>query len=241
MVSMRENPMDRPIAVVGGAGRVGRLVTRRLLDQGARVRVVSRHPDGVEEGLLGGAEVHRADVRYTETLERALRGCGGVVYSVEPGTAETGPNCPEATMYDGVRNVLAAATQHGERPYCVLISQIFVTRREHPMNAYGRLLDWRLRGEDAVRASRLPYTVIRPSWLTDDTVTGDRVRLEQDDRGDGWVSRSAVAEACVQALRSGAAADRTFELYNEPGAAPTDWPMLFRRLMPDRVLEQPRV
>ncbi|WP_328537689.1 SDR family oxidoreductase [Streptomyces sp. NBC_00344] len=238
---MPKNPIRGPVAVIGGAGRVGGLVTQRLVEEGIGVRVVSRDPGRTPHAHLPGVEVHSADVRYTATLPGALRGCGGVIYAVEPGTADSGPDCPETTMYDGVRNVLTAAMGRGERPHFVLISQIFVTRREHPMNAYGRLLDWRFRGEEAVRDSRLPYTVVRPSWLTDDGVTGDHVRLEQDDRGDGWVSRATVAEACVQALRSPGAVNRTFELYNEPGTAPADWPRLFHRLIPDRVLEQPRV
>ncbi|MFJ5261655.1 SDR family oxidoreductase [Streptomyces sp. NPDC088387] len=226
--------MENPIAVVGGAGRLGTRVTRRLIEQGHQVRVVSRRPQAGRLPL--GVELHRADVRYADTLAPALRGCAGVVFSVEPGTANSGPDSPETTMYDGVRNMLAALADHGERPHVVLVSQIFVTRREHPMNAYGRLLDWRLRGEDAVRAAGLPYTVIRPSWLTDDSFAGCGVRLEQDDRGDGWVSRGAVAEACVQALRVPEASGRTFELYNEPGEAPSDWSPLFRRLTPDRML-----
>ncbi|MFG3188615.1 SDR family oxidoreductase [Streptomyces omiyaensis] len=228
--------MDGPIAVIGGAGRVGGLVTRRLHRLGTPVRVVSRQPDRGSVPPPEGVETYRADVRYADTLERALDGCSGVVFSVEPGTAESGPDCPESTVHDGVRNVLAAATRRGERPHFVLVSQIFVTRRDHPMNAYGRLLDWRLRGEEAVRDSALPYTVVRPSWLTDDTAAGSRVRLEQEDRGSGWVSRSAVAEACVRALRTPEAAGRTFEIYNEPGSAPADWTPLFRRLAPDRAL-----
>ncbi|MFJ5776482.1 SDR family oxidoreductase [Streptomyces sp. NPDC093094] len=226
--------MQNPIAVVGGAGRLGTRVTRRLTEQGHRVRVVSRRPQSGRLPL--GVELHRADVRYADSLTPALRGCAGVVFTVEPGTADSGPDSPETTMHDGVRNVLAAATAQGERPHVVLVSQIFVTRREHPMNSYGRLLDWRLRGEDAVRASGLPYTVIRPSWLTDDAFAGAGVRLEQDDRGDGWVSRGAVAEACVQALRVPEAVGKTFELYNEPGEAPHDWSPLYRRLTPDRLL-----
>ncbi|MFE9039519.1 SDR family oxidoreductase [Streptomyces sp. NPDC012421] len=228
--------MNGPIAVIGGAGRVGGLVARRLHRLGTPVRVVSRRPEHGPVPPPEGVETHRADVRYADTLGPALAGCAGVVFSVEPGTAESGPDCPESTVYDGVRNVLAAAAADGGRPHIVLVSQIFVTRRDHPMNAYGRLLDWRLRGEEAVRESALPYTVIRPSWLTDDTTAGSRVRLEQDDRGSGWVSRSAVAEACVRALRTPEAAGRTFEIYNEPGAAPVDWAPLFRRLAPDRVL-----
>ncbi|MCX5388241.1 SDR family oxidoreductase [Streptomyces sp. NBC_00083] len=226
-----------PIAVIGGAGRTGTLVTRRLHELGARVRVVSRDPERGAAPLPRQVEVHRADVRHAATLADALRGCSAIVFGVEPGTADTGPDSPESTVHDGVRNALAAAAEHGGQPHFVLISQIFVTRREHPMNAYGRLLDWRLRGEDAVRESGLPYTVVRPSWLTDDHSVGNRVRLEQNDRGYGWVSRASVAEACVQALRAPQAAGRTFEIYSEPGTAPDDWPALFGHLAPDRVLE----
>lgn len=229
--------MQSSIAVIGGAGRTGVIITRRLLEEGHHVRVVSRDPQ--RAALPPGAEKHRADVRYARSLGPALHGCSGIVFTVEPGTADSGPHSPESTVYDGVRNVLSAVADGAARPHLVLVSQIFVTRREHPMNAYGRLLDWRLRGEDEVRASGLPYTVVRPSWLTDSDVAGSRVRLEQNDRGNGWVSRKSVAEACVQSLCLPAAAGRTFELYNEPGQEPTDWGPLFGRLVPDRVPAYP--
>ncbi|MFC7830666.1 SDR family oxidoreductase [Streptomyces sp. NPDC057375] len=229
--------MHSPIAVIGGAGRTGTIITRRLAEEGHRVRVVSRHP---ERALLPPAvDTHPADVRYAHGLGPALSNCRAIVFTVEPGTADSGPHSPETTVYDGVRNVLAAAADGGQRPHIVLVSQIYVTRREHPMNAYGRLLDWRLRGEDEVRASGLPYTVLRPSWLTDNNAAGARVRLEQHDRGNGWVSRTSVAEACVQSLRLPAATGTTFELYNEPGEEPTDWAPLFGRLVPDRVPAHP--
>jgi uncharacterized protein YbjT (DUF2867 family) len=228
-----EGIMQSPIAVIGGAGRTGVIITRRLLEDGHPVRVISREPE--RAALPLGVDRHRADVRYADSLGPALRDCSGIVFAVEPGTADSGPHSPETTVYDGVRNVLAAAADGGRRPHLVLVSQIYVTRREHPMNAYGRLLDWRLRGEDEVRASGLPYTVVRPSWLTDSDNAGSRVRLEQHDRGNGWVSRKSLAEACVQALRLPSAGGTTFELYNEPGQEPTDWAPLFDRLIPDRI------
>jgi uncharacterized protein YbjT (DUF2867 family) len=228
-----EGIMQSPIAVIGGAGRTGVIITRRLLEDGHPVRVISREPE--RAALPPGADRRRADVRYADSLGPALRDCSGIVFAVEPGTADSGPHSPETTVYDGVRNVLAAAADGGQRPHLVLVSQIYVTRREHPMNAYGRLLDWRLRGEDEVRASGLPYTVVRPSWLTDSDNAGSRVRLEQHDRGNGWVSRKSLAEACVQALRLPSAGGTTFELYNEPGQEPTDWAPLFDRLIPDRI------
>ncbi|MFI0241409.1 SDR family oxidoreductase [Streptomyces sp. NPDC016845] len=225
--------MHSPIAVIGGAGRTGAIITRRLTEEGRNVRVVSREPERTV--LPPGVERRRADVRYADSLGPALRDCSGIVFAVEPGIADSGPHSPGTTVHDGVRNVLAAAADGGLRPHFVLISQIYVTRREHPMNAYGRLLDWRLRGEDEVRGSGLPYTVVRPSWLTDGEDAGARVRLEQHDRGDGWVSRKALAEACVQSLHLPAANGTTFELYNEPGQEPADWAPLFEQLTLDRV------
>jgi uncharacterized protein YbjT (DUF2867 family) len=168
-------------------------------------------------------------VRTGAGLAEALEGARAVVYSVEPGTAQSGADRPETTMYRGILNVLEHCGPHTER--FVLVSQIYVTRSGHPVNQYGRLLDWRLRGEDAVRASGVPYTVVRPSWLTG-SPGGGRVRLEQGDRGDGQISRADAAAACVHALTEPAAAGKTFELYNEPGPA-RPWPELFAALAPD--------
>jgi uncharacterized protein YbjT (DUF2867 family) len=218
-----------PVTVVGGAGRTGRLVAEALLDQGAEVRVVSRHASRARDLASRGAALHDADVRTGDGLADAVRGARAVVYSIEPGTSGSGPDRPETTMYQGVLHVLEHCDPALAR--FVLVSQIYVTRPGHSINQYGRLLDWRLRGEDAVRASGLPYTVVRPSWLTGGAA-GGRVRLEQGDRGDGQITRADVAAACVSALSEPTAAGKTFELYNEPGAA-RPWPELFAALAPD--------
>ncbi|MCZ0988338.1 hypothetical protein O1M54_26305 [Streptomyces diastatochromogenes] len=146
--------MHGPIAVIGGAGRLGALVTARLAGAG--------NGSAWSAGTRSAAPPYPPRPRYgrrtcgTRTRWGPLRGSAAVVLSVEPGTADSGPDSPETTMYGGVRNVLAALADQPERPRLVLVSQIFVTRREHPMNAYGRLLDWRRRGEEAVRDSGLP-------------------------------------------------------------------------------------
>lgn len=219
-----------PVTVVGGAGRTGKLVVRRLLDLGAEVRVVSRRASRARDLARDGSTLFDGDVRDGSGLEDALRDAAAVVFSIEPGTSDNGPDRPETTMYHGVRNVLAAASSASR---FVLVSQIYVTRSDHPMNEYGRLLDWRLRGEDAVRASGVPHTVIRPGWLTGGT---SAVRLEQGDIGDGQVARADVAEACVQALLLDSAADTTFEIYNERGMPPSNWDPLFRTLAKDSAL-----
>ncbi|GAA3436571.1 SDR family oxidoreductase [Kutzneria kofuensis] len=228
--------MLSPVTVVGGAGRTGRLVARRLLAAGAEVRVASRSATrGAKDLVADGARAFDVDVRDGSGLEAALAGARAVVYSVEPGTDNSGPNRPETTMYQGVRRVLELCPPDLGR--FVLVSSIYVTHPEHQFNEWGRLLDWRLRGEDAVRASGLPYTVIRPSWLIDRHNRGiAAVRLGQGDQGDGQVSREDVAEACVQAIALPEAAGLTFEMYNKAGAAPDSWSPLFSALVKDDVL-----
>ncbi|MGW1617827.1 SDR family oxidoreductase [Streptomyces sp. NPDC002172] len=227
--------MDSPIAVIGGTGRVGRLVTRRLLARGETVRVIGRSTQRARRHMPAQAQYFTADVRDPGTLRTPLHGCGAVVYAVEPGTDAAGPDSPESTLHGGVRHVLDAlgAAAPADRHF-VLVSQRHVTRRDHPMNAYGRMLDWRLAGEDAVRSSGLPYTVIRPGWLTDDPGHGV-LHLEQGDVGDGYVARGHVAEACVRAIGSPAAHGVTFEMRSEagPSSGPVPWDELFAGLRAD--------
>jgi uncharacterized protein YbjT (DUF2867 family) len=225
--------MLSPVTVIGGAGRTGRLVVSSLRRQGADVRVLSRDPRHARQALPADVPFYRGDVRDADTLADALRDAVGVVFNVEPGTADSGPDRPEATMYEGVQNVLKACLSSGGSPHIVLVSQIYVTRKNHPMNQWGHLLDWRLRGEDAIRGSGLPYTIVRPGWLTDELGGSTGIRFEQGDTGDGSISRADVAETCVQALISPAAARLTFEVFNEDGSPPGDWDAAFAALRKD--------
>jgi len=226
--------MDSPIAVIGGTGRVGRLVARQLLARGESVRVIGRSTQRARRHNPPQAQFFAADVRAPATVRTPLHGCSAVVYIVEPGTDDAGPDSPETTLHTGVRHVLDALLAASGNPHFVLVSQRHVTRRDHPMNAYGRMLDWRLAGENAVRSSGLPYTVIRPGWLTDEPGHG-HLHLEQGDVGDGRVARPHVADACVEALYSPAARGVTFEMRSEagPGAGSPPWDELFTGLRAD--------
>ncbi|CAI5467512.1 unnamed protein product [Closterium sp. Yama58-4] len=75
----------------------------------------------------------------------------------------------------------------------------------------GGILTWKLRGEDLVRASGLPFTVVRPCALTEEPV-GAPLLFDQGDNITGKIGRAEVARICVEALSSPAAANRTFEV-----------------------------
>lgn len=131
-------------------------------------------------------------------------------------------------------------------PKFVLVSSAGVTRPGRPglnleeeppavgMNEQlGGILTWKLRGEEAVRTSGLPYTIIRPCALTEEP-GGHHLRVEQGDTLRGKVSRDDVAELCLQALEQPNAYNVTFEVSAEDTLGSVDWTALFSQLQPDR-------
>lgn len=96
----------------------------------------------------------------------------------------------------------------------------------------GGILTWKLRGEDSVRESGLPYTIIRPCALTEEPGVQPLI-FEQGDNIKGKVSRDAIAELCVQALKQPKACNVTFEVKADCDRS-IDWQGLFDRLQPDR-------
>ena len=77
----------------------------------------------------------------------------------------------------------------------------------------------RCAGEEALRRSGLPYTVVRPGGLSDKPAgEGTLLALQGDKGASGGVARADVAAACVAALSDPAAACVTLELVTDRAA-----------------------
>ncbi|MGB8690887.1 MAG: CIA30 family protein [Microcoleus sp.] len=125
-------------------------------------------------------------------------------------------------------------------PRFVMVSSAGVTRPGRPginleeeppavrMNEMlGGILTWKLKGEDCVRSSGIPYTIVRPCALTEEP-GGKALMFDQGDNIKGKVSREDIAELCVQALDQPQACNVTFEVKEgESGSVPGDWLGLF--------------
>ena len=102
-----------PIFVTGSAGHVGANLVRRLLDDGARVRVLLRREDNNE--ALDGLDVERAfgDIRDPGATRNALEGCQGVYHCAAKVSTIEGNRAHRRSVYEcnvvGTRNVLQAA------------------------------------------------------------------------------------------------------------------------------------
>lgn len=129
-------------------------------------------------------------------------------------------------------------------PQFILVSSAGVTRPGRPginldeeppavklNDQLGGILTWKLKGEDSLRESGIPYTIIRPCALTEEP-GGKELIFEQGDNIKGKISREDVAKICVQALKLAAASNATFEVKQGDNTVNyIDWQELFSNLV----------
>ena len=210
------------VLVVGATGSIGRLVVAEALRQGHAVRALVRDAARAR-GLPQDAQRVVGDLTRAETLAAAVESVDAVVFT--HGSSGGGKSGAEQVDYGAVRNVLRALAGRSVR--LALMTSIGVTNREGAYNRSTHIHDWKRRGERLVRASGLPYTIVRPGWFDLQASDPQRLVLLQGDRrwagnpSDGVVARRQIAEVLVRSLTSNAACRKTFELVAERGPATT--------------------
>lgn len=105
-------------------------------------------------------------------------------------------------------HVSSAGVTRPERPALDLSKQPPAVRMNKEL---GSILTYKLKGEDLIRESGVPYTIVRPCALTEEPAGADLI-FEQGDNITGKISREEVALICVAALESPSAVGKTFEV-----------------------------
>eukprot|EP00252_Welwitschia_mirabilis_P000503 TRINITY_DN1047_c0_g1_i1.p1 TRINITY_DN1047_c0_g1~~TRINITY_DN1047_c0_g1_i1.p1 ORF type:complete len:476 (+),score=112.93 TRINITY_DN1047_c0_g1_i1:541-1968(+) len=105
-------------------------------------------------------------------------------------------------------HVSSAGVTRPERPDLDLSKQPPAVRLNREL---GNILTFKLKGEDVLRDSGIPYAIVRPCALTEEPA-GAEIVFDQGDNITGKISREEVASICVAALESPAACDTTFEV-----------------------------
>ena len=221
----------RTILVVGATGSIGRPVVDVAHGMGYTVRALVRDPSKARQ-FPKDVQIVQGDVTRPETLGPAVDGIDAMVLTL--GSDGQGKVGAEAIDYGGVRNVLSALGSKQVR--IALMTAIGVTNRSGSYNRSTEAHDWKRRSERLVRASGMPYTIVRPGWFDYNGPNEHALVFLQGDKRhtgtpkDGVIARRQVAEVLVQSLSSRNAVRKTFELIATEGPAQKDLEPLFTGL-----------
>ena len=198
------------VAIAGGHGQIALRLAKILSERGDQVVALIRNPDHADEVTAAGAEPTVVDLEQAieEDIAAAITGCDAVVFAAGAGPG-SGSARKETMDYGGAVKLIEAAKRAGTRRY-VIVSSMGADpdlAGDDTFSVYQRAKG---RADDAVRASGLDATVVRPGGLTNDPGTG-RVSLgEKLPRGS--VTRDDVAAVLTAVLDSPGTIGRTFDL-----------------------------
>ncbi|XP_021772206.1 uncharacterized protein LOC110736309 [Chenopodium quinoa] len=105
-------------------------------------------------------------------------------------------------------HVSSAGVTRPDRPGLDLSTQPPAVRLNKELDF---ILTYKLKGEDLLRESGIPYAIVRPCALTEEPAGADLI-FDQGDNITGKISREEVARVCVAALESPHACNKTFEV-----------------------------
>ena len=225
------------VLVAGATGRTGRLILEQLRkDPRFAIRPMARDVTSARKNVSPDYLWVEGDVTRPETLGRALSGVSLVLCAIG-GTERSGPNSPEFVDFGGVRNLAAAARAAGVRHF-VLESSMGVGSGGGLLGMMlnllsGDALKWKAKGEEYLRASGVPYTIIRPGGLTDDPGGQTGLILQQGDEGSGRIGRADVASVMIAALDNADALRKTFEVFSASSSRRDAWRTQFSALKSD--------
>jgi len=204
-----------PIIVFGGNRATGLDIVRLLRERGEDVTVAVRATSNVEALQALGASTVVVDALDADSVQAAFAS-GSYRLAVSTLGTSRGENARRPDFI-GNRNVIDAAKASGvQRMVFVTVIGTGDSYEAAPRPARRFLEDViALKGqaEDHLRASGLPYTIIRPGGLNDLGSTGTAV-LAEDPQAFSYIARADVAKLTVAAIGDPATLNKTYNAYD---------------------------
>ena len=183
--------------VTGATGALGGLVVRALIqEQGVApecIGALTRRPDAAAELAAAGVQVRTADFDTPETLVAAFEGVGTLLIV---STNDLGAGRRLAQHLNAVSAAAASGVKH-----------ILYTSMPRPDTSHVTFAPDHAGTEDAIKASGIPYTILRNSWYAENLLASVPAALQQgvwaNAAGDGktaFLGRAEYASAAAAAM-----------------------------------------
>ena len=197
------------VAIIGGHGTIALHLARILTEHGDRAVSVVRKAEQFDDLRERGAQPVLCDLETAAPAElaEAIGGADAVVFAAGAGPG-SGPERKKTVDHEGAVKLIAAARAAGIARY-VMVSSVNADA-EHPGDeVFDVYLRAKGRADDALAASGLDHTILRPVRLTDEPGTG---RIATRATSGAEIPREDVAAAIAVALAEPATVGRTFVL-----------------------------
>jgi uncharacterized protein YbjT (DUF2867 family) len=159
--------------VIGATGSLGGHIAHRLLKSEKPVRALVR--EGSEYSALqsGGAQVALGDLKNTRSLQRACVGARRII-ATATAAVRGGEDTADSVDRQGYSHLIAAAVEAGVRQF------IFVSAHGFSADSPVDLVRAKVDTEEALKASGLNYTILRPAlfmeaWIS--MILGSQLQL----------------------------------------------------------------
>lgn len=147
----------KTILVIGGTGMLGKPVAQQLKADGFKVRLLARNPEKAQRNLGDGYEIIKGDVDDLTSLRTAVTGVDGVHISLKGGPTEKDFDRMD---HLATRDIAQAAKDTGVGRVTILSSYAVSAEKADTPESRAKF-----KGEQALKASGVPYTIFRATWF----------------------------------------------------------------------------
>lgn len=197
------------VAIAGAHGKIAMLLGEMLAARGDIVWGLIRNPDHEADLQAIGVEPVLCDLESEDDVTEAVGGAEAVVFAAGAGPG-SGAERKRTMDLGGALKLIEAARSRGIRRYLMVSAMGAADPPAPGGDVFAEYLRAKAEADEALRASGLEYTIVRPGGLTDEPATGLVQVGERLERGQ--VPRADVAAVLLACLDSRHAIDRSFDL-----------------------------
>lgn len=197
------------VAIAGGHGKIALLLGALLAGREDKPWGLIRDPAQEDDLHAAGVEPVLCDLEGDDDVAAAVSGADAVVFAAGAGPG-SGAERKRSMDLGGAVKLIDAALAEGVRRYVMVSAMGAADPPAAGDDVFGEYLRAKAGADEALRASGLEYTIVRPGGLTDEPPTGLVHAGERLDRGE--IPRADVAAVILACLDSRHTIDRSFDL-----------------------------